>query len=225
MTKEEIRYQQQRLQAIYDCGNLVMNGSVMLQANLTRDYVGLWADRDDCTLAMPWGCYDGIEGVRRAFTVDKRDIRDDGSLELLKGSLIQDSLSAQVIELAEDGQTCRAVYNLNRMDTTPTNNEIEGLSQKAYWEWGWYGVDFIKTDDGWKIWHLRVFPVFKVPYGQDWAKYQNNYSFDLRIPTCDRPPMYCFMYNENQIFPDNYPALPAPYATFADVAPGYGYTL
>ena len=224
MTKEEIFQGQERLQAAIDCGNLMMNGSALLMANLTREYVEEWAKRPDCTLAMPWGCYDGYEGVKRCFTVDHRDINDEGAFELLKGSLSMDSLSGEVIHVAEDCKTARAVYIIHRFETNPTNNELPEHSRKSYWNWGWYGVDFINEDGEWKLWHLRLFPCFKVPFGQNWAEYPYE-GFELRMPTCDRPAMPIYVPGKDVLFPDEYPALPKPYKTFADVAPGYGYEL
>jgi hypothetical protein len=31
-----------------------------------------------------------------------------------------------------------------------------------------YGVDFIKQDGEWKIWHFRCFEVVREPYGMGW---------------------------------------------------------
>lgn len=222
MTIEEITRGQERLKAIDECHNLVMNMSYLLASNLTREFVAEWANRDDDMLVMPWGCYDGIAGVTRCFTVDHKDINDEGAFEALKGSLNCDSITAPIIEIADDGETARGVFVTHRMETTPYHNEIEDRSYQCMWQWGWYGVDFVKEDGAWKIWHLRIYPCFKVDFGQDWAK-QEYSGFDLRVPTPDRPAPENYKYNTEEMFPENYPPIPEAYATFGDVAPGYAF--
>ena len=224
MTKEEVYRIQQKLQAVNDCNFLVMNSSVLLGANHPRDYAAQWANRDDCTLATPWGCYNGIEGVRRCYGTDMKDIRDEGAEEFLRGSLNMESINGDVVEVAEDLQTARGIYIYQRGENTPTKNEIPGLERKCYWAWGWYGVDFIREDGQWKIWHVKFFPFMRVPFGKNWTEHEYS-GFPLRNPTCDRPPLPFYRYHEEQIFPKNYPPFPQAYKTFADVAPGFGYEL
>lgn len=225
LTLEQIEYGQAKLQAAVDCGNLMMGGSALLTANLTRDYVATWANRDDCQLAMPWGCYDGIEGVTRCYTQDFMDINDEGAAEYLKGSLRMDTLSSEVIEVADDLQTARATYVLHGITNNPSDlKEVPENSYKDYWEWGRIGVDFINEDGTWKIWHMRVYYVFKYRYMTDWAEQPYNTKFEWKkVPAVDHPPLPCYAYNINEVYPNDQPALPEPYKTFADVAPGYGY--
>lgn len=225
MTLEQIEYGQAKLQAAVDCANLITGGSALLTANLTRDYIDSWAKRDDDTLAMPWGCYTGIEGVTRCYTQDFMDIRDEGAFEYLKGSLRMDTICGEVIEVADDLQTARAAYVLHGMMNNPSDNkELPDNGYKDYWNWGRLGVDFIYEDGAWKIWHMRLYYVHKFRYMTDWTEQPYSNKFDWKkTPTTDRPPLPSYAWNVNEVYPADQPGLPEPYKTFADVAPGYGY--
>jgi hypothetical protein len=62
-----------------------------------------------------------------------------------------------VVEVAADGKTALGVWD-------SFGPSINGPDDSG-WDWNKYGVDFIKEDGVWKIWHLQVFPVFSTPYG------------------------------------------------------------
>ena len=51
---------------------------------------------------------------------------------------------------------------------------VEGSPTYEFWYWCSYNVDFIKTDAGWKIWHLHVY--------QTWASEVGKTIFDGAPP-------------------------------------------
>ena len=137
MTLEELTLGYDRLSAAAECKNLVGIYASLLSENRTREITDLWAKRDDCTLVMPWGCYDGIEGVRRCFTVDHIDIDDVGAFEKLKGIWMMDSLAAECMEVAKDGQTAappmwrrkwRPIPPITRLRSTAKNHIGAGVN-------------------------------------------------------------------------------------------------
>ena len=77
---------------------------------MTNDIVGMWADRDDCTLEFPFGCYDGIKGVRRFYQEIMGDRTQDEVFERIKGVMCASLYENQILEVAEDRRTARGVW-------------------------------------------------------------------------------------------------------------------
>ena len=73
------------------------------------------------------------------------------------GQLHVHSRFSPVIEIAADGKTAKGVW-----DSFGPN--INNGSEIGNWLWVKYGVDFIKEDGQWKIWHLQVYALFNTPY-------------------------------------------------------------
>jgi hypothetical protein len=72
------------------------------------------------------------------------------------------------IEVAGDGKTAKGIWiasgivaNRNRQTGKPS----------AGWEWNRYGIDFIKEDGKWKLWHHHVFPLFQIGWNENWAEH------------------------------------------------------
>ena len=224
MTIEQISLTYEKLEIVNICRNLISRYSFLIGENRMREVADMFARRGDTTVAMPWGCYDGFEGAVRCFTTDHLDIDDDGAFEKLKGIWNMDSLTSVCVEVADDLETARASCVSHRIETNPTENEIPVYSKNSYFCWGRYGFDFIREDGEWKIWHMYLVPVLKMPYLEDWKDYAYK-GFELRVPTIDRPAMKTYQWNPNDIAPLADPEPPLPYKTFADVAPGYGYAV
>jgi hypothetical protein len=73
------------------------------------------------------------------------------------GQLHMHSMFTPVIEIAADGKTAQGVWD-------SFGPGVQTVSSGAGWLWVKYGVDFVKEDGEWKIWHLQVFPIFSTPY-------------------------------------------------------------
>ena len=73
------------------------------------------------------------------------------------GVLHMHAMLTPVIEIAGDGKTAKGVW-----DSFGPN--ITNPDQVGSWLWTKYGVDFVKEDGVWKIWHLQVNPIFNTPY-------------------------------------------------------------
>lgn len=82
---------------------------------------------------------------------------------LKDGVMHQHSFLAPIIEVAGDGQTAKGVWDSPGID-------VGDGDSMASWAWVRYAVDFKKTAQGWKIWHMRVLPVWKAPYGEAWSQ-------------------------------------------------------
>lgn len=103
----------------------------------------------------------------------------------LDGVLVMHTLTTPVIEVAADGNTARGVWtsvgcesgayregelsHIPRIDNAPPGPD--GLRAMADWVWLKYGVDFLKVDGQWKIWHLHIYDVFRCPFDENWVTF------------------------------------------------------
>ncbi|MFT3905843.1 MAG: nuclear transport factor 2 family protein [Steroidobacteraceae bacterium] len=94
--------------------------------------------------------------VRKYFTERQAEKLKDGVMH-------QHTFLSPIIEVAGDGKTAKGVWDSPGIDTG-------GGDSAANWAWVRYAVDFKKIDGTWKIWHLSVLPVWRVAYGEEWAK-------------------------------------------------------
>ncbi len=91
-------------------------------------------------------------------------LKDEPEEELPFGLSYMHTLTTPVIEVAEDGDTAKGVWISPGYITMPTMEKLQ-----AYWHWDRYGVDFIKEDGNWKIWHFFVGREFTTPYEKSWV--------------------------------------------------------
>jgi hypothetical protein len=111
-------------------------------------------------------------------------------------TLLVNSLTTPVIEVAGDCETARAVW------LCPG---LEGMTPK----WTKYGCDFKKQDGEWKIWHLHA-------YGLS-TGLEIKESFTPRIKAekgADKPPTTSWEYSNSAKYIPLEPEPPKPYATW-----------
>ena len=120
-TLKELVLDFEKLEAVRECRNAMSRAVFYYSSFRMNDYVKLWANRDDCTLETPWGCYDGIRGVKTCLLRDHGDRSDWETQELIKGCLLVRSLDTELIVVAEDGKTARGVWNSQGAETYGKN--------------------------------------------------------------------------------------------------------
>ncbi|ABP64430.1 hypothetical protein Saro_3570 (plasmid) [Novosphingobium aromaticivorans DSM 12444] len=110
-----------------------------------------------------------------------------------KGKLIFHYLASPLIEVAADGQTAKGLFVMAGVESGLTDPEAAKLAPdfmyakdvlvdgKRVWMheiMAKYGVDFIRQDGQWKIWHFHCYEVARNPQGLGWipfaAKSQDN---------------------------------------------------
>lgn len=80
------------------------------------------------------------------------------------GSSMFHTNSTPLIEVAGDGGTAKGIwYSIGQVTQTP------GGTQTPTYMWERYGVDFVKVDGEWKIWHFLVLTDWAAAPGQSWA--------------------------------------------------------
>ncbi|MCR5784459.1 MAG: nuclear transport factor 2 family protein [Eubacterium sp.] len=219
---EELELKLQRAEAAEACRNLMGKYSYYHTAFRNKEYIDLWAKRDDDLLIMPWGSYEGFEGVKKCYMGDHGDRNDPETFESLKGAVMMHEMDTEVLEVAEDAKTAKGAWLSPGHETwvegsVPGTEGGEKGKAHAEWCWGKYGVDFIKDDDGqWKIWHMRLYPVFKCEYGTSWVDAEQPKPEDFTF-TQAKKASKIWSYSKDRLYPANQPPVPWPYKTFDDV--------
>jgi hypothetical protein len=123
-----------------------------------------------------------------------------------------------LIEVAGDGKTAKGLWSCQG-----AHNEVGGSGPVANWTWGYFAVDFVKEDDGWKIWHLLYVNDVDCICGQSWGKPQEEYP---ALP--EFAELGAFTYPAYTVAKENRalytpqrpvtltPEIPVPYNTFAE---------
>ena len=215
----DLELQVERAQAATICANLMSCYVNYHAAFRHKDYVKFWAQRDDDILEMPWGKYVGYESVKKCYLEHHNDRFDEGAEEKMKGAVFMHHLDTPIIEVAADGKTARGAWWSPGHETVPSRDNPDG--QFAFWAWSKYGADFIKEEDGWKIWRMRIYPMFKTPVGVSWAD-PSMFSGPLDLseyPETDLPctdtPWYM---DRNMVYPMDQPDPPRPYDSYSQLS-------
>ena len=99
------------------------------------------------------------------------------------GSLIMHTLTTPIIEVAGDGKTAKGMW-YSPGQVTEIGSDGKPL---AMWMWEKYGVDFVKEDGKWKLWHIHMYTDFAVPPGNSWIDPSTRSDFSFG-DTVERPP-------------------------------------
>jgi hypothetical protein len=138
------------------------------------------------------------------------------------GMAFMHTLTTPVIEVAGDGETAKGAWISPGYMTMPTAEKLQ-----AYWHWDKYGVDFIKEEGKWKIWHFFVGRDFTAPYEKSWVDtvVDNEEPFDIALSifkdwwgSADphAAPKNTFESYSPFKVPRLEPRLPEPYRTFSE---------
>nr|MDO8082078.1 nuclear transport factor 2 family protein [Candidatus Freyarchaeota archaeon] len=149
-------------------------------------------------------------------------LKDEPEEELPFGLAYMHTLTTPVIEVAEDRETAKGVWVSPGFITMPG---IKGL--QAFWHWDRYGVDFIKEDGKWKIWHFFVGREFTTPYEKSFVDtgLDNEETYELALQLFKEWPGLSGMKSKPLNAFDSYspfkvnklkPRLPEPYRTFSE---------
>ena len=115
-------------------------------------------DRADTSVEIgPYGVYLGGAGVIRCYVNGETALDGDGI-----GHMCEHHIDTAVIEVAKDGKTAKGVF-------MSPGHGTDGKTMPE-WMWGRYGVDFIKENGEWKIWHMHAHMSFRTPFDTPWTQ-------------------------------------------------------
>jgi len=95
------------------------------------------------------------------------------------------TLTTPIIEVAGDGKTAKAFWY-----TIGWNANIRDGKGSADWSYEKYGIDFVKEDGEWKIWHFHVYNDWDLPMGKDLAQYAVEKSKEQKDSQQQSKPVY-----------------------------------
>lgn len=209
-TPENLLALVENLEAIQCCRN-IMGRFIYYNATYRNlDVLPMWAERDDCLVEMPWGLYRGRKGVKD-FLVEQGDRRDPNVHANLKGVMRLYELQSELIEVAEDGKTAQGIWSSPGEDT-----HLECWAPIGEWRWCRYAVDFIRENGEWKIWKLRMLPIFRTNYYRSWVKEDQPKAADYGYSLAESKAYDDWSYDMSKPFPADYPEPPKPYAHYED---------
>ncbi len=134
------------------------------------------------------------------------------------GSLVVPNTTTPIIEIAGDGKTAKGLWYIFGSET-----EVTPEGPVSTWVMGRLGVDFVREDGKWKIWHFLFIQDIDAEVGTDWseAKEQkpvnSKYAalLDYKMPEPNVPKKLNEIYHgKRKLVP--IPAIPEPYMTFAE---------
>ncbi len=201
----------ERLQAVTEIQNLMSEYEYLHTANRHQDVMKLYAKDPDTTVYMgELGYWKGADAPQRAWSLLERL----GGGKPPAGMMAIHPVVSPIIVVAGDGKTAKGVWLSNGF---VAGVDQETGEQRAMWEWGTYGVDFIKEDGKWKFWHFHIYRLFQT----GWDKGLKDWDPDrevMKVPDDikpDGPGVDDYPYRKDQVFVLK-PDLPKPYQTWAD---------
>jgi hypothetical protein len=208
----------ERLEAIHDIQN-VLGYYEEYQSALEFDRVWpLFAlEKADVRWEVGPGAYVGGESVKAALMSQEKRPDDKEWLAIHRGEMHVHTLATPIIVVAADGQTAKATFDSPGLET------LSGTTHKPDARRGWcrYGVDLMKTAQGWKIWHLHVYGIIFSPADRSWVDAPgfppkpSKTDVGGEWPPFTRPQSDVWIYTGKDI-PPLLPRPPEPYRTFSE---------
>lgn len=213
LSQEEMSLAFERMKAARICENLAGTFSYLYSANRMAELSALFAHTDSDRITMPYGVYTGKDAAHRCFVEDLVDLdtEDAARYEELKGKMMISDLCTPIVEVAGDGKTARGLWISPGLEAHRTEDGSQG-----WWNWSKFAADFICVDGEWKLWHVGKYLYFATQYLKSWAK-SPKYIFAPQHISADLPAPEQYYYTPDAIYPDEEPAIPVPYDTWASL--------
>ncbi len=202
------------------------HGATMHQAEIEN----IWSRREDITWTNNTDKYANRKSFWAFYVENLKNFPKTGALWY-------HMLTTPVIEVAGDGKTAKAIF----MSFGNVSGAMQPGQAMSQWTEEKYGMDFIKEDGHWKIWHLRTYVEFYVETDKSWTDPKANIAAADTIALAARDAEGKLMAgvqreagstfdkvhpDEKRVFYPGYttdrqpqynPAIPKPYCTFAEV--------
>jgi len=221
-------------EALREVKNLMGKYVNCLLLNRVQDIWSLfWSKtKKDVSLGLNNGCYVGksdIQGyygalydgnMQKAKLLQKSLPQQLGSLsdeELYGvGPFHVHPLGSPVIEVAADNQTAKGIWHC-----MGAYADVGTEGPSSSWLWGYYAADFVKEQEGWRIWHLLYLRDVDHTCGESWADPEKPPEelpefaelADLQLPKPTLEKTLWTLYSPRRPFTPS-PRIPEPYDTF-----------
>lgn len=152
----------ERIQRLWDIENIktLMHKRVFLQTADQREEEldTMWVSGinvETASYGANWGYYVGMEAIRGYYlnahekALEKQKL-ENGAADVNLGNMYARPVSTGLVELALDGKTAKGLwYSIGHISWAQPDG-----TARVQWILGKIAVDFLREDDGWKIWHL-----------------------------------------------------------------------
>lgn len=230
LSKEELLGRWEDVRAIRNVmGRISADYVLKKEGQMFQNY---WSAREDVCLGVNEGYYVGrdavanyygdqaklisaeSEAIQRAFPEELGEKSPDEVYGV--GMIDYKPVDTYVIEEAGDGQTAKGIWMIRG-----AHSQITKGGPVAYWEWGWFAVDFILENDDWKVWHMQYLQEIDRVSGAKWTGPQKEYKErpefadyePVKIAPPNHPCKIHEVYHAHRPFSRS-PRLPEPYETF-----------
>ena len=207
-TNKVLNHKVERLEAINEIQNLMSKLEYLAMTNRGIEGADLFAKKTPGVRVSfaEVGTWEGPDAARKSSS-----IFPSGDIP---GLLNVHAVTNPYIEVAGDGKTAKAVW-LGTGFVAGVNKKGEPKCRREYDR---YGIDFVKEDGRWKIWHFHLYGMLRADWDEPWAK---QFAKERRAPILpeeirpDKPPIDDYPYHPTTSIQYK-PALPEPYETFDD---------
>ena len=207
----------------------LMNRRVFLQtADLREEELRtMWVQEPEhqktASYGSNWGYYVGMDEIRKYYVDShaaalEEQKKANGAAEVNTGNMYAHPLTTGLVELAEDGETAKGLwYSIGNEAMA----QADGTA-RVQWMLGKVAADFIREEDGWKIWHIVISTDVDCQAGHDYGEYPvyEDWSADSINPVrreFGRPTVEMLTHDVTFNWWDNYPPMPPRnYKTFTD---------
>lgn len=197
-------------------------------------YSNYWSRRGDVTLGINEGWFLGADAVKGYYANQEEKIALESRLiqkafpdelggkteEEVHGVGMMDykPVDTPVIEEASDGQTAKGLWTIRG-----SHSDLTTGGPVAYWEWGWFAVDFVLEDGEWKIWHMLYLQDVCRPCGSPWTGPEKTYKDRPEYAEVTQwkpaePTVPCVLHERYSAYRKSSagPRVPEPYDTFSE---------
>jgi len=211
MAAKSLEQRVQRTEDILEIQNIMGWYAYLVMAGMQGEISERLFAKNEPGSRVTWGTagyWDGADAPLKA----KEALSGMGGPRSREGRMAVHVPLCPVIEVAGDGKTARGVWfspGLLAMKNDKTG-KLNGV-----WEWDKYGVDFIKQDGKWKIWHHHIYSLLHWDIDLGWEASLKRPPLEGggKMPTMDGDP-----YDNNPYTPDTVqellPRPPEPYETW-----------
>ena len=213
MAAKSVEERLQRAEDFQQIQNIMGRYAYVTMAMAQKDRVALFAKKTPSVRVYfgQEGYFEGADAPDRAWGGMSAGVIEGGQ-DSRVGRMPIHAPICPVIEVAGDGKTAKGVWvglGLLCMKDRETGEPT------GAWEWDKYGVDFIKEDGEWKIWHHHIYRLLHgLGWDEKWAEQFSKPEPDLGAKP-DGPAI-----DDNPYRPDTVqrlvPKPPEPYETWED---------
>ena len=218
LSYDEMYHEVLKLQAEDEIHNLISDYCFEHNMALQMRYYAHWSRREDIRHEMPWGNTTGHAHLEYNNPWADRVRHPHDARVLPAGSLFIHLITTPVIEVAEDLQSARCVFLSPGIEASAVRAR-EGKDMGA-WAYSKYAFELIREDGQWKIWHSRIFPVFRNDYFKDFAKAPEADLTATKFRDGLEDFHAFFRYTPDCVMPRSEPEIPLPYDTWE---PGWNF--